>query len=75
MQEITVVNSFFEVISTHDLINLDHTIQAQLPATSTFHNIIKGQSEPAPMTAPVGRSVHRTGWMIRLFFIHVFTLR
>ncbi len=34
-----------------------------------------GQSEPAPMTAPVGRSVHRMGWMIRLFFIHLFTLR
>jgi len=27
------------------------------------------------MTAPVGRSVHRMGWMIRLFFIHLFTLR
>jgi len=36
---------------------------------------IPGQSEPAPMTAPVGRSVHRMGWMIRLFFIHLFTLR
>jgi hypothetical protein len=27
------------------------------------------------MTAPVGRSVHGMGWMIRLFFIHLFTLR
>jgi hypothetical protein len=35
----------------------------------------RGQSEPAPMTAPVGRSVHRMGQMIRLFFIHLFTLR
>jgi hypothetical protein len=35
-----------------------------------------GQSEAAPMTAPVGHSVHnRMGWMIRLFFIHLFTLR
>jgi hypothetical protein len=34
-----------------------------------------GQSEPAPMTAPVGHSVHRMGWMICLFFIHLFTLR
>ncbi len=35
---------------------------------------VEGQSEPAPMTGPVGRSVHRMGWMIRLFFIHLFTL-
>jgi hypothetical protein len=35
----------------------------------------QGQSEPTPMTAPVGRSVHRMGWMIRLFFIRLFTLR
>jgi hypothetical protein len=34
-----------------------------------------GQSEPTPMTAPVGHSVHRMGWMTRLFFIHLFTLR
>jgi hypothetical protein len=34
-----------------------------------------GQSEPAPLNAAVGRSVHRMGWMIRLFFIHLFTLR
>jgi hypothetical protein len=34
-----------------------------------------GQSEPAPMTTPVGRSVHRMGWMIRLFFIRLFTFR
>jgi hypothetical protein len=33
-----------------------------------------GQSEPTPTAAPVGRSVHRMGWMIRLFFIHLFTL-
>jgi hypothetical protein len=39
------------------------------------HVASKGQSEPAPMTAPVGRSVHRMGWMTRLFFIHLFTLR
>jgi hypothetical protein len=37
--------------------------------------VTKGQSEPAPMTAPVSRSVHRMGRMIRLFFIHLFTLR
>ncbi len=35
----------------------------------------KGQSELAPMNAPVGRFVHRMGWMIHLFFIHLFTLR
>jgi hypothetical protein len=27
-----------------------------------------------PMTAPVGRFVYRMGWMIRLFFIHLFYL-
>jgi hypothetical protein len=35
----------------------------------------KGESEPAPMTAPVGCSVRRMSWMIRLFFIRLFTLR
>ncbi len=35
----------------------------------------RGQSEPAPMTAPVGCSVNRMSWMIRLFFIRLFTIR
>jgi len=35
----------------------------------------EGQSEPAPMTAPVCHSVHRMGWMICLSFIHLFTLQ
>jgi len=34
-----------------------------------------GQSEPTHMSASVGSSVHRMmGWMIHLFFIHLFTL-
>jgi len=46
---------------------------------SVFHNLdgglnVLGQSEAAPVTAPIGRSVHRMGWMIHLFFIHLFTL-
>jgi hypothetical protein len=32
---------------------------------------VKGQSEPALKTAPVGRSVHKAGPpMIRLFILH-----
>jgi hypothetical protein len=55
MQEIKVVNSFFEAISTHDLINLDHTIRAQLPAApTTFHNIIKLSVK----SCPVGPELH-----------------
>jgi hypothetical protein len=49
-------------------------ISSQLLVQSASHAHNIGQSEPAPMTAPVGRSVHRMGWMIRLFFIHLFTL-
>jgi hypothetical protein len=33
-----------------------------------------GQSEPAPITAPIGHSVHMNGWMILLSFIYLFTL-
>jgi hypothetical protein len=28
------------------------------------------QTEPAPMTTQLVRSVHRMGWMIRLFTLH-----
>jgi hypothetical protein len=39
-----------------------------------FENF-QGYNELAPMTAPVGHSIHWMGWMICLFFIHLFTLR
>jgi len=45
------------------------------PVLEGSHLRHMGQSEPASMTAPVDRSVHRMGWMIRLFFICLFTLR
>ncbi len=48
----------------------------QTTFTTLLTNFVQfiGQSEPAPMTGPVDRSVHRMGWMILLFFIHLFTL-
>ncbi len=41
----------------------------------TTKSKLRGQSEQAPMTAPVGHSIHRNDWMICLFFICFFTLR
>jgi hypothetical protein len=48
--------------------------------STSLHTVVEGQIYRArvnqpPMTAPVGRSVHRMGWMIRLFFIRLFFIR
>jgi hypothetical protein len=46
--------------------------------SNNFKKVVMGivdQSEPHPMIVPIRRSIHRMGWMIRLFFIHLFTLR
>jgi hypothetical protein len=65
--------SYPDLIKFHDF--ADNSQEGMKHQTRGATQAQEGQSGPAPMTAPDGRSVHRMGWMIHLFFIHLFTLR
>jgi hypothetical protein len=67
-------NIFHIQVSLFTLCNPTHKTERKQQIGSELL-IAKGPESTSPMTAPVGRSVHQMGWMIHLFFFHLFTLR